>query len=111
MILMSTLAPEPDEPDPPEPPVPPQALSATRAPAAAQSALTCARMGISSSSESHVGDRVRPPANEAVLERGDQGLGDQGDDGQDHHRGEHAVRVERVHGGRDEKAETLDGAK
>src|SRR5690348_10826100 len=40
----------------------------------------------------------RPPAQQPLLERGDQGLGDQGDDADDDHPGEHAVRGEVVLG-------------
>src|SRR5438445_7622746 len=44
--------------------------------------------------DGHVGDRVGTPADEPVLEPGDERLGDDRDDGQDEHRRVDAVGVE-----------------
>src|SRR6058998_2466351 len=44
--------------------------------------------------DAHVGDRVWTPFDETVLEPGQDDLRGEGDDGQDEHRGEDAVRVE-----------------
>src|SRR2546423_11980558 len=78
--------------------VPPHAATATIAPRADRRLRLETFIRRSPPSDGHVGDRVRPPLDEAVLECRDQAFGNQRYHGEQRHAGEDAIGVEAVLG-------------